>query len=300
MRKAVVPLLSIGLLAAQTTSEFKVVSDVQLVVLDVSVKDSAGRFVSGLDRDRFRIFDEGREQPIRVFSGEDTPVTVGIVIDHSGSMRSKRAQVANAVMALIGSSHPEDQVFIVSFGDRVTFDLPSGVDFTGRRDLLRAALDMQPAQGRTALFDAVSAALSHLSKGTFDRKALVLISDGGDTASRTTEEEALRMAKVAGATVHAVGIFDENETGRDLGFLNRIGTSTGGEVVIEKASTDFIAACRTIARDIRSRYTIAFQPPVVTGGPRERKLRVEIFAPGFGKLTARTRKSYVTPERRPQ
>jgi Ca-activated chloride channel family protein len=203
-------------------------------------------------------------------------------------------------MALIGSSHPDDQVFIVSFGDRVTFDLPSGVDFTGRRDLLRAALDMQPAQGRTALFDAVSAALAHLSKGTCDRKALVLVTDGGDTASRTTEEEALRMAKVAGATVHAVGIFDDHEAGRDLGFLRRIGRTTGGEVVIERASTDFVAACRRIAADIRSRYTIAFQPPAVSGGPRERRLRVEIVAPGFGKLTARTRQSYVTPQRRPQ
>jgi Ca-activated chloride channel family protein len=261
---AVILFLSIALVKGQTPPEsrdYKIVSEVKLVLLDVAARDSGGGFVSGLQRENFRVFDNGKEQPIRVFSGEDSPVTVGIVIDHSGSMRAKRNEAIIAVLALIRESNPQDEVFVVSFGDRVTFDLPPDIPFTGDHDVLRAALGRQPAEGRTTLFDAIAASLSHLAKGARDRKTLVLISDGGDTASLCTAGDVIQMAKSSGATIHALGMYDEDANDRDLGFLNRLTRITGGELVIERETTDFVAACRRISKDIRSRYTIGFRPP---------------------------------------
>jgi Ca-activated chloride channel homolog len=251
---AVILFLSIALLKGQTPPEsrdYKIVTEVKLVLLDVAARDSGGEFVSGLQRENFRVFDNGKEQPIRVFSGEDSPVTVGIPIDHSGSMSAKRNEAINAALALIGDSNPKDEIFVVSFGDRVTSDLPPDIPFSDDQELLRGALGREPAQGRTTLYDAIAASLSHLAKGAHDRKSLVLISDGGDTASRCSASDVIGMAKSSGATIHALGIYDENERDRDLGLLSRLSGITGGEVVIERETTDFAAACRRIAQDIR-------------------------------------------------
>jgi Ca-activated chloride channel family protein len=285
------------LLQKQTPPEFrdyKIVSEVKLVLLDVAARDSGGGFASGLQRENFRVFDNGKEQPIRVFSGEDTPVTVGILIDRSRSMRAKRSDVINAALALIGESNPRDELFVVSFGDQVTFDLTPGVFFTDDRNLLRDALHRQPADGRTTLHDAIIASLNHLEKGTHDRKTLVLISDGGDTASRHDAGDVIAFAKSSGATIHALGIHDENEISSNLAFLSRLTAITGGEVVIGQSKTDFVAACRRIGKDIRSRYTIGFRPPD-SAVAETRKIRVAISAPDRGKLIARTREYYVIP-----
>jgi Ca-activated chloride channel homolog len=286
----------ICLLNGQTPGpgDYKIVSDVKLVLLDVVVRDTEGAFSSGLRRESFHVFDNGKEQPITVFSGEDTPVTVGILIDHSGSMKTKSSEVANAALSLIGGSNPEDEIFVVSFGDRVTFDLPPGMAFTDSRDQLHAALGKEPFQGQTTLYDAAVAALNHLAKGTRDRKNLVLISDGGDTASNATAGEVIKMANSAGATIHTLGIYNEEEVDRDLSFLRRVARTTGGEAVIEDKKTDLIAACRQIAKDIRSRYTIGFRPLPVKG-PQTRKLHVTVSVPGLGKLNAQTRQQYVIP-----
>jgi VWFA-related protein len=286
-----------GYLDGQTPREFldyTIVSEVKLVLLDVAVRDSWGAFASGLRREDFHVFDNGKEQPIRVFSGEDTPVTVGLVIDRSGSMRAKRDEVVRAAVTLVQESNRRDEVFVISFGDQVSFDLPESIAFADDRDLLRAALDKEPAQGRTALYDAIRAGLAHLSKGTRDRKTLVLISDGGDTASLGTARQAIEMAQSSGATIHALGIYDENEQDRDIAFLNRLARITGGESVIERDTIDIVAACRRIAKDIRSRYTVGFRPPDALSG-QTRRIRVTVSAPGRGKLSARTRAYYVIP-----
>jgi VWFA-related protein len=284
-------------LKGQTPSEFReyrIVSEVKLVLLDVAVRDSEGAFSSGLQRENFHVFDNGKEQPITSFSGEDTPVTVGILIDHSASMRTKRTEVVKAALALIRGSNPKDEIFVVSFGDRVTFDLPEDVNFTDDQGVLITALGRRPPLGRTSLYDAISAGLAHLPQGSRDRKTLVLISDGGDTASRLTAPEVIQLCKSSGATIHVLGIYDDEEAERDLRFLTRLATITGGELVIERDKTDLVAACRKIARDIRSRYTLGFHPPD-SAGAQTRKVRVSVEAPGRGKLSARTREYYVIP-----
>ena len=296
---AAMTLAPISLLQGQTSPDsrdYTIVSDVKLVLLDVAARDAGGGFVSGLRREDFHLFDNGKEQPITAFSGEDTPVTVGILVDRSGSMRNKRNEVANAALALIGASNPQDEIFVVSFGDRVTFDLPPHVSFTDDRNLLRAALGKETPQGRTSLYDALIASIEHLANGSRARKTLVVISDGGDTASQCTAGEVFSMVKSAGVTVHALCIYDQkvNEAARNLGFLRKLTDRSGGQLVMEEPKTDLMAACLRIAKDIRSRYTMGFRPPDVVG-PQTRKLRVTISAAGQDKLAARTREYYSIP-----
>jgi len=276
---------------------YKITSDVKLVLLDVAARDSRGNFISGLRREDFHVFDSRREQPIRVFSGEDTPVTVGLLVDSSGSMRTKRSEVIKAARALIQASNSQDEMFVVSFGDRVSFELPEGVSFTDDQNLLRAALARSEPEGQTALYDALQAGLEHLRRGMQDRKTLVLISDGGDTASRATAGQIIRMAQSSSVTIHVVGIYDQNQKDRDLGFLKRLARITGGEAIVEYEVQDLAAACRRIAKDIRSRYTIGYRPPE-TAGAETRKVHITISTVNQAKLSALTRESYTIPSPR--
>jgi Ca-activated chloride channel homolog len=273
---------------------YKITSEVKLVLLDVSARDSRGNFVSGLRREDFHVFDNRREQPIRVFSGEDTPVTVGLLIDSSSSMRTKRGAVAKAALALIQASNSQGEMFVVSFGDRVSLELPEGVAFTDDQNLLRNALARRRPEGQTALYDALQVGLEHLRRGGQERKTLVLISDGGDTASRSTAGQILQMAHSSNVTIHVVGIYDQDEKDRNIGFLKRLAKTTGGEAIIEYEVQDLVTACQRIAKDIRSRYTIGYQPPD-TAGPETRKIHVVISTAKQAKLSAQTRESYTIP-----
>src|SRR5580692_7179396 len=167
--------------------DFKLSVDVDLVIFNVTVTDARGRSVQGLSRDNFRIVEAGQEQSIQFVRPEDIPATVGLVIDNSGSMRRKRSDVIDASLAFAQSSNPQDEIFIVNFNERVSMGLPEGQPFTSDIDQLRAALGNTRAEGKTALYDAVAAALKHLEAGTHQRKALVVLSDGGDNASGQTE-----------------------------------------------------------------------------------------------------------------
>jgi Ca-activated chloride channel family protein len=279
-------------------TQYKIVSEVKLVMLDVAVRDFRGNVVSGLRQDNFHVFDNGKEQPISVFSGEDAPVTLGLVIDHSGSMKSRREDAVLSAFALVRESNSKDEVFVVSFGDSVSFALPPGVAFTNDQDLLRGALAKDPAEGRTALYDAIRASLDHLAKGTRARKALVLISDGGDTTSVSKAPEVIQLAKASNMTIHAIGIYDENEKDRDIGFLQRLTRLTGGEFIVDQSMADVLTGCRRIAAEIRSQYSLGYHPPDEAGAGT-RKIHVTVSAPDRGsdlkKLSARTREYYVIP-----
>ncbi len=160
--------------AANNSEEFTIRSDVKLVLLDVSVKDSKGAFVGGLTKDDFKVYEDGKSQPITQFANQDIPVSIGIVVDESGSMRSKRPEVITAALTFITASNPEDEVFVINFNDKVYHGLPDTVLFTGNITMLRSALWVTPAEGRTALYDAVFAALHQLDMGRQSKKTLVL------------------------------------------------------------------------------------------------------------------------------
>jgi Ca-activated chloride channel family protein len=275
------------------SGELRLVSDVQLVLLDASVRrKSGGTYVRGLTRDHFRIFDNGKPAEITTFHEADLPVTLGLVIDASGSMTPKRRETISAALLLLAENHPEDEVFLIAFNDSVASLLPADTPFTSDRQLLRDALMRHPAKGRTALHDGIEQGIEHLQQGSRQRKALVVISDGGDNASRTSEQELLRLAQDSHATIFTIGIYDLSDPDRNPGLLRRLAQWTGGEAFFPRpGGISLEDATRRIARDLRSRYLLGFAP-AQSATPQRRKIRVTAASPEEGKLKVRARQFY--------
>jgi Ca-activated chloride channel homolog len=291
----------LSFLSLYGASDFIIRSDVPLVLLDVSVQDRSGGFVSGLTKENFHVFENGHAQPISVFAGEDVPVTVGILLDESFSMTPKRAQALTAAMTFIQESNPHDEIFVIHFNDTVKFGLPEDTAFTDNRQQLRSALFGVVPQGKTALYDAVEQGLDHLKAGRRDKKTLILISDGGDNASSHSRQDMISKVESSLATIYTIGLFDADAPDRDPGILKRLAKISGGEAYFPPEPSGMVAVCRRIAKDIRARYTIGYPPLSVNGRDTWRHVRVEVSAPNRGKLIARTRSGYRyagTPELR--
>ncbi len=270
----------------------------ELVLLDVSVKDKAGEHVSNLSKGDFRVYEDGKLQEISQFGSDDVPVTVGLVIDTSGSMRSKHNDVITAAMSFIQGSNRNDEVFIVNFGDRVSYGLADGVLFTDNSRQLREALSLGVPEGRTALYDAILSSLHHLEKGKRDKKTLVLISDGGDNSSAHGSEEVMRTVRESRATIYTIGIFDADDHDRNPALLRRLAQVSGGEAFFPEQLSEVTGICRQIASDIRIRYTIGYVPVRNAEQGSQRKIKVIASKPGGHKLVVHTRTSYFLPERR--
>jgi VWFA-related protein len=284
---------------AAFSQDFRILTDVELVLLDVSVKDSEGGYVTGLAKDQFQIYENGVLQKIAEFSSGDVPVTVGLVMDNSGSMIPRRKNLIEAGVAFIEASNPLDEIFVVNFNDKVRYGLPDSVPFTGDINLLRRALSLQRPEGRTALYDAVAVALKHLKSGRRDKKALVVVSDGGDTCSTRTNKDVMRLIHESAATIYTVGIFDAEDPDRNPGVLKRIASLSGGECFLPEEPEPILPICQKIARDIRNRYTIGYHPVRTSDKGAERKIRVVASSPERKKLIVRTRTGYRLPERAP-
>lgn len=275
---------------------FQVSSNVDLVLLDVAVKDENGGFVSNLKKSDFKVFDEKVEQPITAFSAQDVPVTVGLVVDNSGSVRPKKPEIVTAALALVKNSNPKDEVFVVNFNDRVMMGLPEGIAFTADHNLLRKALLSNPAQGRTALYDGIKAALDHLEKGRLGKKTLVLVSDGGDNMSSISRDEIVAMAEKSLATIYTVGIFNPGDKDKNPGFLRELSRITGGESFIPHNTTHLVGICDKIAHDIRNRYAVGFAPAKNGTAGKSRRLKVIATSAEGKKYHVRTRTHYVPAE----
>ena len=289
--------LALSASAEQDSHSGYVISEtVNLVELPVTVRDSKGRFVSGLEQPNFQIYEDRRMQDITLFRSEDVPVTVGLVVDHSGSMGNKRDEVMQGARAFVQASNPQDREFVVNFSDTVTFGLPSNIPFTSNPEDLQAALLAAPLSGRTALYDAVAAALERLQKDQGDKKVLLLISDGGDNASRHDFSQVLRLAQSANVVIYAVGLFDENSADQNPKILTKLSRETGGEVYFPNSAEEVVRVCKEIAADIRHQYTLGYSPPNPEKGGY-RTVKVTVNAPGRGKLFVRTRAGYfLTPK----
>jgi VWFA-related protein len=277
--------------------EFKIKTDVELVLLDVSVKDSQGGFVSGLQKENFQVFDDNAVQDLTVFQSLDVPVTVGLVVDNSGSVRPKKPEIVTAALTFVRESNPKDEMFVVNFNDRVLKGLPQGVDFTDQHKLLRDALLLNPAQGRTALYDGLKSALEHLDKGRLAKKTLVLIADGGDNMSDTSREEILNLIEESLATIYTVGIYNPDDKDKNPGFLKQIAKISGGEYYHPPDISHLVSVCEKIAKDIRNRYTLGYTPKNRNFDGRIRKLKVVATQPDGRKLEVRTRDQYVAATR---
>ena len=276
---------------AEQPGEFTLRTTSRLVLLDVSVKDASGGFVSGLSKDNFKIYESGKHQEITQFANADIPVTVGIVVDESGSMRPKRAEVITAALVFNEASNPMDEMFVINFNERPRRGLPDNVLFTDKVQQLRMALWQGIPEGRTALYDAIDMALNQLDFGRRDKKTLVLISDGGDNHSTHTQQEVMQRVLTSAATIYTVGIYDEDDPGKNEGVLKKLAQVSGGVFYHPATLAEIVPICRQIAKDIRTRYTIGYVPPAE--GKTERHIKVEAASAEHPKLVVRTRTTYL-------
>jgi VWFA-related protein len=292
-----------GLLAASLApvqqgpegGKYTIAVDVNLVLFNVTVTDSKGRHIPGLKASDFRINEGNRLQAIRLFSAEEAPASLGLVIDNSGSMQNKRANVVNAALAFAEAIHSDDETFVVHFNEKVHFSLPPSIPFTSNPNDIRSALERTSPDGMTALYDALAASIVHLKTGTRDRKALVVLSDGGDNASRHNLNAALEIAKGSNATIYTIGIYDEDNMDRNPGVLRRIADLSGGRAFFPQSPNDLERVWRDIAGAIRSQYTVGYHS---TDRSRDGKFRkVEITAGRSSRRDLRvvTRDGYFAP-----
>ena len=269
-------------------------TSVEEVVLNVTVIDGQQRLVTTLTKPDFTIFEDNVQQKISSFQHEDIPVSIGILVDNSGSMRDKRAAVNRAALDLVRASNPEDEAFIVNFSDDAFLDQ----DFTSSIQQLQNGLSHIDSRGGTALYDAVVTSADHLAKSASrPKQVLLIITDGEDNSSSTTLEQTVRRIQdLQGPIVYSIGLLYGEESGRESKRARRalqlLSDETGGLAYFPKslAQVDDIAA--EVAKDIRNQYTIGYHAtkPESQGGYRT--IRVVVKAKGYGKLSARTRPGY--------
>lgn len=282
----------------QNNGKFVIRVESQEVTLRATVVDQRKHVVTDLGKDQFTVYENGEPQTILHFSREDIPVSIGILVDNSGSMRTKRNAVTKAVVNLVKSSNPSDEVFVVNFNDEAFLDQ----DFTNNISLMQEALDHVDSRGGTALYDAVFAASDHLAKAAKrEKKVLLVVTDGEDNESSISLEQAIRSVQDEnGPTIYTIGILGDEgkQPKRAKRALQTLSEQTGGVAFFPKTVDEVDEISREVARDIRNQYTITYKPtnPQANGGWRE--IKVVAHAPGYRDLEVRTRKGYFANEQR--
>jgi VWFA-related protein len=265
----------------------------ELVVLQVSVEDRHGASVTSLGSAAFSVLEDGLPQTVAVFNRVDAPATVGLLIDSSGSMRSVRDRVAAAAEAFVAESNPQDEVFAFTFADDVYEVLSSAEPFTNDGAKLRTGLlNAVAPRGRTALYDAVARGLAHADAGTNQRKALIIVSDGGDNASVIGYDEIIKRAQRSNALIYTVTVRDPLEPEADPRRLRTLAAHTGGGVFEPHRVADVPAVLQHIARDIRNMYTLGYVP-APDKAPGLRRVHVRVSAQAGGPFRVRTRQAYL-------
>ncbi len=275
----------------------KIRIDVSLVVLHTTVLDDRGRFADGLKPENFRVLEDKSEQKIAIFKREDVPVSMGLVIDNSGSMRDKRPRVNAAAITLVESSNPQDEAFVVNFNDDFYLDLDK--DFTNSIPELKEALERIDARGSTALYDALIGSLDHLKKASKDKRVLLVVTDGEDNTSHNSLEKAVREIQKTDTVVYTIGLLgeeDKKRAKRAKRALEQIAQASGGLAFFPENVDDVRNICEQVAHDIRNQYTLAYYPSNTKKDGSFRSVQVEVIPPhGRGKLLARTRNGYYAP-----
>lgn len=284
---------------------FTLKRNVDEVVLNVTVLDDAGHLVTDLKKDDFKIFEDGVPQTIASFQHQDIPVSMGIIIDNSGSMRDKRAAVNTAALDLVKASNRDDEAFVVNFSDEAFIDQ----DFTSDIGKLREGLAHIDSKGGTALYDAVVASADQLAKGAKrPKQALLIITDGEDNASTFSLEQTIRRIQdLQGPIVYSIGLLFGDEGGgresrRARRALKLLSDETGGMSFFPKSLADVDSIAAEVARDIRNQYTIGYHSTKAASLGGYRVVKVEAHGAGHGRLVVRTRSGYypkaATPESR--
>jgi Ca-activated chloride channel family protein len=281
-----------GLLLVAAGQDFKISDNADYVLLDVSVRDRDGSFVTGLEKANFQVFEDGHPRPITYFSAMDSPVAIGLIVDNSGSMAAKRARVIAAGLAFAKQSNPQDEFFVVNFNDSIRRGLPPSIPFTDNLQLLRKALYYGEPQGKTALYDAVSYGLRHLERSREQRRTLIVVTDGRDNASQISFSALMKDLEASRATVYTVGLSDPDEE-RELNdrVLRKMAQVTGGEFFEPAAIGDVGEVFEKIAGDVRHRYSVEYAPDEIHDHNPVRRVKVVVRVESR-KLQARTRTSY--------
>jgi VWFA-related protein len=283
-------LLGLPLVRAQEQGDPVFRSDTRLVVLHATVIDNKGNIVTDLQRSAFRVFENNVEQPIKIFRREDVPISLGLVIDNSGSMRLRRNKVETAALQMVKASNRQDEVFVVNFNDDAFLD----VDFTGDVKKMEEGLTRIDARGGTAMYDAISMSLDHLkAKAKRDKKVLMLITDGADTASRTSLEKLVSQAHSTDVVIHAIALLDEEvprEARKAKRALETITKATGGLCFFPKTLEEVEKLALEVAQDIRNQYVIGYSPLIQELDGTFRSIKVT--ASGPNRPTVRTRSGY--------
>jgi Ca-activated chloride channel family protein len=274
-------------------------SDTRLVVCHTTVVDKGGHLVTDLPQSAFAVYENGVQQPIRSFKREDVPVSMGLIIDNSGSMRDKRAKVEAAALALVKASNPQDEVFVVNFNDEAFLDNPHGKDFTSDIKEMEEALTRIDSRGGTAMRDAIRMSIDHLKeKAHKDKKVLVVVTDGNDNSSIISLESLVKASQQSEVLIYSVGLLAEEErreAKRAERALNDLAVATGGEAFFPKDLADVDRIAKVVAHDIRSQYTILYTPTNQAMDGSFRAIKISVNAPGH--LAARTRSGYyATPD----
>src|SRR5277367_2211210 len=275
----------------------KIRVDVNLVVLHTTVLDDRGRFADGLKEENFRVLEDKAEQKLAVFKREDIPVSMGLVIDNSGSMRDKRPRVNAAALTLVEASNPQDEAFVVNFNDDFYLDLDK--DFSSSIPELKEALERIDSRGSTALYDAIIGSLDHVKKGAKDKKVLLVVTDGEDNTSHNSLEKTIREIQKTDTVIYTIGLLSEESkknAKRAKRALEEIAKASGGLAFFPENVADVKDICENVAHDIRNQYTLAYYPTNTKRDGTFRTVQVEVIPPrGRGKLTARTRNGYYAP-----
>ncbi|MGA9624323.1 MAG: VWA domain-containing protein [Bryobacteraceae bacterium] len=274
-------------------------TDTRLVVLPTTVMDKNGHLVTNLPREAFTVFENGVQQQIKEFKREDVPVSMGLIIDNSGSMRDKRAKVEAAALALVKASNPGDEVFIVNFNDEAFLDNPHGKDFTSDIQEMEEALTRIDSRGGTAMRDAIRMSIDHVKeKAHKDKKVLVVVTDGNDNSSVVSLEDLVRAAQQSEVLIYAVGLLSDEErreATRARKALEALAEATGGETFFPRDVSEVERIATQVAHDIRNQYTIAYTPLNQAMDGSFRQIKVTVKVPGNPTVHARSG-YYATPD----
>jgi Ca-activated chloride channel family protein len=282
--------------AAQAPGQYRMSVDVPQVVINVAVSAKNGESIPQLEAGDFVVRDQGKPQQLTAFSKEERPATVGLVLDNSRSMTPRRPEVLQAAATFVSVSHPDDDFFVVHFNEHVRLGFDGAQFSTDRTEVRMALWRLRPA-GQTALYDAVSFALGHSLEGRWEKRALLVISDGGDNASKASFEEVHKKARRLGVSIYAIGIYDPTDPDRSPKVLRSLATAGGGLAFFPEAATDLAGICGRIAAEIRNQYTLAFAPSDIGIEGRFHKIRVDLKGEGAKRLIARTREGYYEPSK---
>jgi Ca-activated chloride channel family protein len=270
--------------------------DVDMVLVPITVTDPMNRLVTGLEKDDFKIFENSNEQRIKTFASEDAPVSIGIIFDLSGSMTSKLIRARESILQFIKTANPQDEFFVIGFNDR-----PELIeDFTSSVDDIQARLATVRSGHRTALLDAIYYGVAKMKDARYERKALLVVSDGGDNRSRYTEGEVKSQVRESDTEIYSIGIFDayaatpEERTGPLL--LNDLCEETGGRMFRVDDLSEMGDIAEKISTELRNQYVIGYTPKDLHRDGKWRKVKVKLNPPqGLPPLTVHARTGYYAP-----